>query len=109
LWLERLTNRTQSLPIWPDFSFDQCQAQIANLALLWREYLTGLTASKLTENISYRNSKGEIWNNTIEEILTHVLLHSSYHRGQIAKEMRACGKQPAYTDFIRAARHGLIE
>jgi uncharacterized damage-inducible protein DinB len=109
LWLERIANRSQSLQVWPDFSFDQCQAQIAGLALLWREYLAGLTTSKLTENVSYRNSKGETWNNSLEEILTHVLLHSSYHRGQIASEMRARGKQPAYTDFIHAARHGLIE
>jgi uncharacterized damage-inducible protein DinB len=37
-----------------------------------------------------------------------VLLHSAYHRGQIASFMRASGDTPAYTDFILAVRQGLI-
>ena len=45
----------------------------------------------------------------MEDILTHVVLHSAYHRGQIASQMRAGGAPPAYTDFIHAARQGLIE
>jgi uncharacterized damage-inducible protein DinB len=45
----------------------------------------------------------------VQDVLTHVVLHSAYHRGQIASQMRAGGEQPAYTDFIHAARQGLIE
>ncbi len=45
----------------------------------------------------------------MEDILTHVVLHSAYHRGQIASQVRSGGEQPAYTDFIHAARQGLIE
>jgi uncharacterized damage-inducible protein DinB len=41
--------------------------------------------------------------------LTHVLLHSAYHRGQIASQMRGNGQTPAYTDFIHAVRQGLID
>lgn len=109
LWLQRIRRQPQSLPVWPDFSFDQCQSQISDLTLLWPEYLAEISASSLSEDVAYQNSKGECWNNTVEDILTHVLLHSSYHRGQIASEMRAGGKQPAYTDFIHAVRRELIE
>ena len=76
---------------------------------LWREYLNGLSAKQLSENISYKNSKGEPWSNTVEDILTHVLLHSAYHRGQIASQTRAAGETPAYTDFIHAVRQEFIE
>ena len=41
--------------------------------------------------------------------VTHVLLRSAYHRGQIASQVRAGGEQPASTDFIHAARQSLIE
>jgi len=41
--------------------------------------------------------------------LTHVIMHSAYHRGQIALEMRAAGMEPAHTDFIHAVRQGLVE
>jgi uncharacterized damage-inducible protein DinB len=108
LWLERLQQQPQSLPVWPDFSIDRCESQIAELAELWSEYLGRMSVSGLSEEVTYKNSKGEPWTNTVEDILTHVTLHSAYHRGQIASQMRADGKQPAYTDFIHAVRQGMI-
>ena len=63
----------------------------------------------LNEKIEYRNSKGEPWSSRVEDILTHVLFHSAYHRGQVALEMRAAGLEPAYTDFIHAVRQGFVE
>jgi uncharacterized damage-inducible protein DinB len=109
LWLERITMQPQSLPVWPDFTLDQCEAQIADLAQLWDEFLRQLDPARLTEKVTYKNSQGEPWTSTVEDILTHVALHSAYHRGQIASKMRVGGEQPAYTDFIHAARQGLIE
>jgi uncharacterized damage-inducible protein DinB len=38
-----------------------------------------------------------------------VIMHSAYHRGQIASDMRAAGFTPAYTDFIHAIRQGFVE
>jgi uncharacterized damage-inducible protein DinB len=109
LWLERITMQPQSLPVWPDFTLDQCEAQVADLAQLWDEFLRQLDPARLTEKVTYKNSKGEPWTSTVEDILTHVALHSSYHRGQIASQVRAGGEQPAYTDFIHAVRQGLVE
>ena len=57
----------------------------------------------------YKNSKGEAWTSSVLDVLTHVVMHSAYHRGQIASVMRAGGGTPAYTDFIHAARQRLIE
>jgi len=37
LWLERIRKQPQSLPVWPDYSLDQCEAQISELASLWNE------------------------------------------------------------------------
>jgi len=45
----------------------------------------------------------------VEDILTHVLFHSAYHRGQIALQMRASALEPAYTDFIHAVRQGFVK
>jgi uncharacterized damage-inducible protein DinB len=108
LWWERIRKRPQSLPVWPEFSADQCETQITEMASLWREFFDGPSAKRLSESISYKNSKGEPWSSTVEDILTHVLLHSAYHRGQIASYMRTAGETPAYTDFIHAARQGFI-
>lgn len=91
------------------FHLEQCEAQITELAHLWREYVAQLSPAGLSERVAYKNSKGEPWNSTVEDVLTHVVLHSAYHRGQIASLMRAAGEQPAYTDYIHAVRQGLIE
>jgi uncharacterized damage-inducible protein DinB len=109
LWLERLRKQPQSRPVWPDLTFEQCEAQIVDLARLWREFFGQLSPVGLLETVVYKNSKGEPWTSTVEDILTHVILHSAYHRGQIASQVRAGGEQPAYTDFIHAVRQGLIE
>ena len=109
LWLERLRKQPQSLPVWPDFTLDEFEEQIADVARLWRNFLTQLHPAGFLETVVYKNSKGEPWTSTVEDILTHVVLHSAYHRGQIASLMRAGGEQPAYTDFIHAVRQGLIE
>ncbi len=109
LWLERILAQRPSLPVWPDFLIERCKQEIEDVAARWHEYLTHLSPAQLSESIHYKNSKGEDWVSSVESILTHVLLHSAYHRGQIASQMRASGNQPAYTDFIHATRQGLLE
>ena len=109
LWLERIRKHSQSLPVWPDLTREECEALIDELSRLWREFLSPLSADALSQQVVYTNSKGEPWTSTVQDILTHVVLHSAYHRGQIASQMRSAGEQPAQTDFIHAARQGLIE
>jgi uncharacterized damage-inducible protein DinB len=109
LWLERIQKQTQSMAVWPDLSLEQCGAQIDDLSRLWGTFFTLNSKERFSETVVYQNSKGEPWRNTVEDILTHVLLHSAYHRGQIAIQVRAEGQQPAYTDFIHAVRQSLIE
>jgi uncharacterized damage-inducible protein DinB len=109
LWLERIRQQTQSLPVWPDFSLEQCGAQAEEMAELWREYMEQLSAAQLANKVVYKNTKGESFTSSVEQIATHVVLHSAYHRGQIATQMRAEGNEPVYTDFIHAARQGLVE
>jgi uncharacterized damage-inducible protein DinB len=108
LWLARLRRQAADLPVWPELDLVACGERLDQLSLLWPEYLDEAQES-LTEKISYTNSRGEAWTNTVEEILTHVVIHSAYHRGQIASDVRVSGGVPAYTDYIHAERQGLIE
>ena len=103
LWLERLQQRKTGL-VWPDLTLEQCQKQADVLIADWRFFLSEMKESGLDSGISYTNSKGEKFTSTVEDILHHVAVHSVYHRGQIAAEVRAAGYTPAYTDFIHAVR-----
>jgi uncharacterized damage-inducible protein DinB len=108
IWLERLKQQPQSSPVWPKLGLEECEAQAAEMAGLWREYLDLITAGDVNQSVSYKNSKGEEWTSTIVDILTHVVMHSAYHRGQIASHMREIGQTPAYTDLIHGVRQGLV-
>lgn len=109
LWLERLQAKKQSLPVWPDFTLHQCEKEAVDLPLLWEQYLDTTSEADLLSTMSYKNSQGESWSSRKEDVLLHVVMHSSYHRGQIASDTRAAGSTPAYTDFIHAVRQGLVE
>ncbi len=113
LWLERIRQQppslAPSLAVWPESNLEQCEAQATEMNRLWREYFDELSVADLPQPVPYKNSKGETYTSTVEDILTHILLHSAYHRGQIASHMRANGKTPAYTDFIHGVRQGLIK
>ncbi len=57
--------------------------------------------NKSPENsIEYNNSKGEKFINKIEDVLFHVINHSTYHRAQIATDIKNNGIEPINTDYI---------
>jgi uncharacterized damage-inducible protein DinB len=61
----------------------------------------------LNTTMTYRNSKGLEFTNSVGDTLTHVWLHGSYHRGQIAQAIRRAGHEPVNTDFITFVREGI--
>jgi uncharacterized damage-inducible protein DinB len=97
------------MPVWPDLDLPAAGEELPTLTSEWQRYLGTLDEEGLEEGVGYRNSKGEFWTSTVGDILTHVLLHAHYHRGQIASALREAGGTPAYTDYIHAVRSGLIE
>ena len=59
-----------------------------------------LDQENLETEIKYLTSKGEPFANTIQDILFHVINHSTYHRGQIAVDFREHGIEPIVTDYV---------
>lgn len=79
--------------------FAECEELIAELSAAWRRYFDGQSADDITSEITFRNSRGEIVTRRVTDLLTHGINHSTYHRGQIALEVRAAGGEPARIDF----------
>jgi len=109
LWLERLTGHRQSHPVWPEWSLDECEKKATASTAAWDEYLKGLDASDLLLSVDYVNSKRQPFRSRIQDVLDHVLLHSAYHRGQVASGLRQAGVEPPYTDLIHAARQEFLD
>jgi uncharacterized damage-inducible protein DinB len=108
LWLGRLRQDATPVAVWPELTLDACAAEAEAMAEAWPGFLDGPPPADLERRVAYRNSKGEPWMSTVGDILTHVVTHSAYHRGQVASELRAGGFEPAYTDFIHAVRQGFV-
>src|SRR5664279_2977139 len=91
LWLERILQHNQSMPVWPSSTIEDCLALADEMSAAWRSYLTRVAnqfaPGSLDDEVEYKNSKGEPWSSRVEDILMHVLFHSAYHRGQIALQL----------------------
>lgn len=109
LWLGRLGRPAPAIEVWPTLSLGDCERLLGELATAWRAYLTSLGPDFLTASIQYTNSKGEGWTNSVVDVLTHVVIHASHHRGQVATLLREAGETPAYVDYIECVRRGYLK
>ncbi len=54
----------------------------------------------LSEKCVYRTTAGKPFETTIEDVLLHVVMHSVYHRSQVAAAVRQAGGKPAAADYV---------
>ena len=54
--------------------------------------------------IDYENSQGRLFTSTIQDMLFHIINHSTHHRGQIAMDFRQNGIEPLSMDYIHYKR-----
>ncbi len=52
------------------------------------------------EMIRYNNSKGQIFKNTVQDILFHISNHFTHHKGQLISDLRLNNIEPIVTDYI---------
>jgi uncharacterized damage-inducible protein DinB len=107
-WLVRLRGEAAAAATWPELGLDDLAVRLEELAAGWRAYVSGLRDGDLTRPFSYTNTKGEAFTGLVADAILQVLLHGSYHRGQVAVLLRTAGEQPTPTDYIRAVRTGAI-
>jgi uncharacterized damage-inducible protein DinB len=104
VWLARLKGETPRHAVWPALSLVECAGlvQVNQRDLI--ALLGTLTAADLPRGVTYKNSAGQEFTSSIEDILLHVCLHGTYHRGQIAWALRHGGGVPMPTDYIAFVR-----
>lgn len=63
-------------------------------------FLAGLDEGALAGVVAYRNLRGEPFAQPLGQLLRHVVNHSSYHRGQVATQLRQLGVAVPATDLV---------
>ena len=105
-WLARMTTNQDStgFDFWQGSTLDECEQLAEEVSREFAQVLDGLSEQMLDRVATYKNSKGVEYQTSYRDILQHVLMHSAYHRGQVAMAVRAEGGTPPYTDYIAFVR-----
>jgi uncharacterized damage-inducible protein DinB len=85
---------------WQDLSLEECGARAQEIAAAYEKLLRRFEEEGLDLTAKYRTSEGVAVENTFREHLTHVLLHSAIHRGNIMLQLREAGFTPPQIDYI---------
>jgi uncharacterized damage-inducible protein DinB len=105
VWQLRLKGQDSShLPLWRSSSLQELAALLQANEQDYSAYLGNLDESWLDQMISYRNQSGQPFTTSVRDILIHVALHGSYHRGQINAALRREGHEPVNVDYITFVR-----
>ena len=104
VWLSRIKSTRARVAVWPSLTLDEAERLAGENSAAFNKVVSELTEEGRETPITYRNSAGDQFTSTLEDILTHVSLHGAYHRGQIAASIRAAGDVPSPTDYIAFAR-----
>lgn len=93
-------NDSTGFDFWPELSIEACGNLARETAERFEKLLRRFDEEGLDLTARYKTSEGVEHENSFRELLTHVLLHSSIHRGNIMLKLREDGFEPPKIDYI---------
>ena len=100
-YFERLSGKDSTgFDFWLDMTLEGSAWLVRSTHANYSRLLEGADDSILEQVARYKTSEGVPHENTYRELLTHVLLHSAIHRGNIVLKMREEGYEPPKIDYI---------
>ena len=100
-YFERLYGKDSfGFDFWQDLSLEECGNLARETNERYEKLLRKFDDEGLDLKTTYRTSEGVWCENTFRELLTHVLFHSSTHRGNIILKMREENFEPPKIDYI---------
>jgi len=99
IWLCRITGESpEPYPLWKQYSLEELTKMSDEITQRWVKFVEG--EESFDRVLVYHNYVGDPYKNNVEQIMIHLVNHSSYHRGQVALLLREKGFEPINTDFI---------
>lgn len=103
IWLARIKGIVPAMGVWDDHSLEICKSLHEESSFNLKKEIE-IHAHDLQQMITYKNSTGNTYENSINDILLHIFNHGTYHRAQIATDSRINGLKPVNTDYIAFVR-----
>jgi uncharacterized damage-inducible protein DinB len=104
VWLNRLQGNKVDFRVEGDDTLEALQANWPKLRIGWSDWARGLTEEAAAADIAYSDLKGNTWKQPLWLIVSHVVNHSTHHRGQAVGFIRALGRTPPNLDLITFSR-----
>ncbi len=100
-YFERLYGKDSfGFDFWQDLLLEDCGKLAKETAERYEKLLRRFDDEGLDISAQYRTSEGVWCENNFRELLTHVLFHSSIHRGNIMLKLREENIAPPKIDYI---------
>jgi uncharacterized damage-inducible protein DinB len=109
VWYDRchgLPNRFTSP--WFEYTIEECVQLVPEGHDLWLSYLNELSDADFDKIMSYQNFRGDHLQDTLADILTHVINHGTHTRAQIGQQLKLAGAESLpitdYSYYLRLLR-----
>ncbi|MBV6488914.1 MAG: DinB family protein [Vicinamibacterales bacterium] len=102
VWLCRWTGENpRQWPTWANGSVADIREEWRRIHAQRNEFIATLREDDLTLEIEFTRLNGEGDRARLAFLLQHVVNHATYHRGQVASQLRLLGAVPPSTDLLR--------
>lgn len=104
IWNHRILGKPGSFGVWEIHPVENLRSFAESNHWMSLELLEQVD---LNATIHYSNTQGKQFHNQVRDIHFHLINHSNYHRGQIARELKQHGLEAPVSDFIIYQREKL--
>ena len=103
IWHLRIVEKsTSAFPVWEKYKLRELYSMNEDSTLNWLKILD--ENEELSNQCTYKNSKGDTYTSSLIDIMTHVINHGTHHRAQISTLLKQEGIQPPALDYIVQSR-----
>ena len=103
IWLNRVKGQKQAVGVWDEHQLEICKKMHERTSIAIKQEIENLS-NNLHQRIDYTNTQGVEYHNSLQDVLLHIFNHGTYHRAQVAQNMRRNGLEPVNTDYIAFVR-----
>jgi uncharacterized damage-inducible protein DinB len=108
IWLKRCKGEaTMGGVLWPDWGTDIFEQLIDDNHRAWINFLDYLDQDDFNKVISYKNLKGDDFENKLSDVLAHLINHGTHHRAQVGQYLKLAGVELPNTDYIFYIRNNI--
>ncbi|MBX3394148.1 MAG: DinB family protein [Phycisphaerae bacterium] len=102
VWLQRWQRRTETA--WPDeaerLSPKEIGERLSKVSGIRAAFIDSVKPESLGREITYRDSKGDLFTATLSDMLIQGILHSVHHRAQAVNMIRRAGGISVDLDYM---------